>query len=113
MASQLSRTSSLAKLFNTEPENDWREQAACKGIDPEFFFSSDASDDAPSKQERAEREGAAKAVCARCAVRAECLDYAVTAGERYGIWGGLNPQERRAFVRAGGSGEGSSTEQVS
>ena len=104
------RTSSLARLFATEPENDWRPLAACKGIDPELFFS---SDELPNKNERIEREAAAKAVCARCPVRAECLTYAIAAGERYGIWGGLNPQERRAYARSAASGEGSSAEQVS
>ena len=104
------RTSSLARLFATEPENDWRPLAACKGVDPELFFS---SDELPNKNERIEREAAAKAVCARCPVRSECLSYAIAAGERYGIWGGLNPQERRAWARSAASGESNSAEQVS
>jgi WhiB family redox-sensing transcriptional regulator len=93
-----SRMSSLARLFQTEPDNDWRSGAACKGYDPELFFS---SEDLTDKRERVEREAAAKAVCVRCSVRPDCLDYAVAAGERYGIWGGLNPQERRAYARTG------------
>jgi WhiB family redox-sensing transcriptional regulator len=105
-----SRTSSLARLFATEPDTDWRAHAACKGYDPEHFFS---SEDLTDKQERIERESAAKAVCARCPVRMECLDYAVAAGERYGIWGGLNPQERRTYARTGSTGDGSSAERVS
>jgi WhiB family transcriptional regulator, redox-sensing transcriptional regulator len=91
------RTSSLARLFTSEPENDWRAHAACKGIDPELFFS---SEDLPDKRERIEREQAAKAICGHCSVRADCLAYAIAAGERYGIWGGLNPQERRAAARS-------------
>lgn len=110
MASEANRTSSLARLFRAEPENDWRRLAACKGVDPELFFS---SDDLPDKRERIERESAAKAICLRCTVRTDCLDYAVTAGERYGIWGGLNAQERRAYARGGVAGEGSSAERVS
>lgn len=105
------RTSSLARLFKqAEPENDWRVEAECKGVDPELFFS---SEDLPNKQDRIEREGAAKAVCGRCVVRSECLSYAIAAGERYGIWGGLNPQERRAHVRSGATGHRSSAERVS
>jgi WhiB family redox-sensing transcriptional regulator len=91
------RTSSLARLFAVEPENDWRTNAACKGMDPEHFFSSD--DDAMGKHERAEREASAKAVCVKCDVRRDCLSYAIAAGERYGIWGGMNAQERRALAR--------------
>ena len=90
------RMSPLAKLFVTEPENDWRAQAACRGIDPELFFS---SDEIVNRQERLEREAEAKDVCQKCSVRRDCLSYAVSAGERYGIWGGLNAQERRAAVR--------------
>jgi WhiB family redox-sensing transcriptional regulator len=90
------RTSSLARLFAVEAENDWRLRAACKGLDPDMFF---ASEDLENRQERRDREAAAKAVCARCAVTEECLDYATRAGERYGIWGGLNSEERRALRR--------------
>ncbi len=84
--------SSLAHLFAVEPENDWRLKAACKGLDPELFFSTDAFE---AKQDKDAREAEAKAVCASCAVREECLDYAIKAGERYGIWGGLTETERR------------------
>ena len=91
------RTSSLARLFAVEAENDWRMRAACKGMDPEHFFSSD--DDGANKHERQEREASAKAICVRCDVRRDCLSYAIAAGERYGIWGGMNAQERRAIAR--------------
>ena len=37
----------------------------------------------------------AKKVCQRCPVREPCLDYAMAAGERYGVWGGLSERERR------------------
>jgi WhiB family redox-sensing transcriptional regulator len=106
------RTSSLARLFATEPHNDWRAHAACKGVDPELFFS---SEDIADKRERVEREAAAKSICLRCTVRPECLEYAIAAGERYGIWGGLNPQERRAYARSPErtAGGGRSAEQVS
>ncbi|HVL80680.1 MAG TPA: WhiB family transcriptional regulator [Actinomycetota bacterium] len=87
---------SLARLFQVEPENDWRNQAACRGMDPELFFSPDSFE---TKQGKDGREDIAKAACARCEVRAECLEYAIKAGERYGIWGGLTEQERRAVVR--------------
>ena len=52
--------------------------------------------DAPErKHERLARERRAKSVCAGCAVRAECLEHAVSSDERYGIWGGLTEEERR------------------
>ncbi len=89
-------STSLARLFLVEPENDWRNQAACRNMDPDVFFSPDAFE---TKQERDDREAAAKAVCATCPVRERCLEYALEAGERYGIWGGLTELERRALAR--------------
>ena len=41
----------------------------------------------------------AKRICQACEVRAECLDYALQAGEEHGIWGGLTTGQRRALAR--------------
>ena len=65
----------------------WRLEAACRGMDTNIFF--------PSKGKPA---NAAKVVCARCLVAAECLDFAM-ANDQYdgdGIYGGLTPRQRRA-----------------
>ena len=42
---------------------------------------------------------AAKAICAVCPVREPCLEYAITAREKEGVWGGLDEQERRRLIR--------------
>jgi WhiB family transcriptional regulator, redox-sensing transcriptional regulator len=68
----------------------WWERAACRGEDPELFF--------PTRCE-VEKVQAAKAVCARCPVRAECLEYALAVNEQNGIWGGLSGKQRRAERR--------------
>jgi WhiB family transcriptional regulator, redox-sensing transcriptional regulator len=68
---------------------EWRSQASCKGIDPDLFFP-----------DRGAATGPAKAVCAGCAVRADCLEYALEASERFGIWGGMSERERRGLRRA-------------
>ncbi|UZG60469.1 WhiB family transcriptional regulator [Rhodococcus opacus] len=39
---------------------------------------------------RASRVRAAKRICLRCPVRARCLNYALEAYERHGIWGRLH-----------------------
>lgn len=70
---------------------NWRDRAACLGLDPELFFP--VSDVGPGAVQTA----AAKAVCARCPVRAECLADALDAGNDYGVWGGLTEDERRAL----------------
>jgi WhiB family redox-sensing transcriptional regulator len=50
------------------------------------------------KDEREAREQRAKAICATCPVRIECLDYAIEIREPHGIWGGLNELERKAVL---------------
>jgi WhiB family redox-sensing transcriptional regulator len=68
----------------------WQSTAACREINPEVFF---LPENARGSSKRM-REAAAKAVCARCPIRLRCLDWALTVGEAYGVWGGMTPQER-------------------
>lgn len=67
----------------------WRAQARCRGVDPLIFHP-------PSEDDEAE---AAKAVCALCPVREACLEYAISAREKDGVWGGLTARERRRVIR--------------
>jgi WhiB family transcriptional regulator, redox-sensing transcriptional regulator len=67
----------------------WRARAACRNATPDQFFPT-----AESGPVRAAQEAAAKAVCARCPVRQECLDEALRRIP-YGICGGLTEHERR------------------
>ncbi|KOV41956.1 WhiB family transcriptional regulator [Streptomyces sp. H036] len=41
----------------------------------------------------------AKAVCAGCPVRTECLAHALDHRIEHGIWGGMTERERRALLR--------------
>jgi WhiB family redox-sensing transcriptional regulator len=34
----------------------------------------------------------ALAICKPCRVKKECRDYALEAGERFGMWGGMGPK---------------------
>ena len=43
---------------------------------------------------------AAVDACRDCRAQAACLDYALAADERFGIWGGTLPDERKALRRA-------------
>jgi WhiB family redox-sensing transcriptional regulator len=42
---------------------------------------------------------AAQTFCQQCPVRIECLAYALTEGEPWGIWGGWSQRQRAAFGR--------------
>ncbi|MDP9391970.1 MAG: WhiB family transcriptional regulator [Actinomycetota bacterium] len=75
---------SLPWTAGSDDDNAWRLQALCAETDPEAFFP----DKGGSTRE-------AKRVCTGCDVRAECLEFALTSDERFGIWGGLSERERR------------------
>jgi WhiB family redox-sensing transcriptional regulator len=66
----------------------WRNRAACRGIDPDVFF--------PVTEEDADE---AKAICHVCPVREACLEFALAAREKEGVWGGATERERRRIVR--------------
>lgn len=72
---------------------DWRHRSACLTEDPELFFP--VGNTGPAIMQIAE----AKKVCARCAVRTDCLQWALEAGQDHGVWGGLSEDERRAMKR--------------
>jgi WhiB family redox-sensing transcriptional regulator len=62
----------------------WMTDGNCAGVDVALFFP-----------ERGDSTYEAKKVCRGCAVRQECLDYALANGEKFGIWGGMSERERR------------------
>ncbi|HVM12162.1 MAG TPA: WhiB family transcriptional regulator [Actinomycetota bacterium] len=77
-------------------EMGWQYRASCRGEDAEMFFAPNYFE---RKDEKDAREVRAKAICADCPVRVECLEYALRSREPHGIWGGLNELERRALIR--------------
>ena len=80
----------IAPLSTATPEQDWRSDALCTQIDGDMFFPK--SGDAGQAQR-------AKAICARCPVREQCLAAALEADERFGIFGGLTVRQRDALIR--------------
>jgi Transcription factor WhiB len=44
-------------------------------------------------QPRGNTTRAAKRICARCPVIAECREYAIVGNERFGVWGGMSSDE--------------------
>ncbi|MFE0580220.1 WhiB family transcriptional regulator [Streptomyces sp. NPDC058874] len=72
---------------------DWRHNAVCREEDPELFFPIGNTGPALLQIEEA------KAVCRRCPVMEQCLQWALEAGQDDGVWGGLSEDERRAMKR--------------
>lgn len=71
----------------------WRTVAACRAADPDLFFPVSAS--ANNRQQVAD----AKAICACCRVRRECLDFALRTRQLHGIWAGLTEEERYRLTK--------------
>lgn len=74
---------SLIKEF----EENWRSDAACKGLDHGIFF-----------QERGKSSRRAKQICLDCPVIIDCRDYAMGITTKYpqkfGVWGGMTYKQR-------------------
>lgn len=73
---------------------DWQLHGACRGMNSEYFFHSDAE----RGRARDTREARAKQICHTCPVIAECREHALAVQEAYGIWGGLGENERREII---------------
>lgn len=69
----------------------WQARAACLDEDPDLFFPAGTTGPALEQAERA------KAVCRRCEVCTQCLDWALETNQEAGVWGGTSEDERRAL----------------
>ena len=72
-------------------EMDWRKDGLCAQVDPAVMFP------APGESARPGLD-----LCSKCPVIAECLEFALTSGERHGIWGGKTERERHTLEKARG-----------
>ena len=73
---------------------NWRNDAACLGVDPDLFFPIGTAGPA------LDQIGEAKRICRACPVREPCLAWALAAGAATGIWGGTTDDERRVLRSA-------------
>jgi WhiB family redox-sensing transcriptional regulator len=83
----------VVRLLPRWIQQEWMENAACRGLTHLFF---------PPHGEQAEareaREAVARTVCRECMVLVECRAFAREHREQ-GFWGGENEDERRAARR--------------
>jgi WhiB family redox-sensing transcriptional regulator len=71
---------------------NWRDDAACRGMDTDAFFPVDPRDGGAY----------AKSICARCPVAIECLDDALSVSHHddWGLRAGLSRHERHQMRKA-------------
>ncbi len=86
----MSVTSLRSATWNSE---EWRELGSCRALDTALFFPIGQTGDAEVKIARA------KKVCVTCPVRQQCLEFAITTNQEYGVWGGHDEEERRVIRR--------------
>jgi len=67
---------------------NWRSQGVCRSYDPDLFFP------VSSSGLFLEQVADAKAICMKCPVRSQCLEFALRTREAHGVWGGTSEQER-------------------
>jgi WhiB family redox-sensing transcriptional regulator len=70
-------------------DTNWMKKGSCKSLPPETFFPSDGLG-----------VEAAQAICAKCPVAAQCLEYALFQRIEHGVWGGQSERGRRRILRA-------------
>jgi WhiB family redox-sensing transcriptional regulator len=71
----------------------WRDRAACKDLPTEWFFPEIGGEKYFAR---------GKEVCRGCTVRTPCLELAkdfINSGDRYGLFGGLTPNDRKMIRR--------------
>lgn len=70
---------------------DWQLHGACRVLPADMFFHPDG-ERGKARRQRIEQ---AKEVCATCPVLQACRDHALAIREPYGVWGGLDEDERQ------------------
>ena len=70
----------------------WRDQANCKNVDTNIFFSNDMGQIKPEKMSEA------LLYCNNCSVSEQCLEYAINSNIQVGIWGGMSTKARRQIA---------------
>lgn len=78
-------------LRPVQAEWDWQAQAACRTAEPELFFHPEGE----RGWRRRIRLAQALELCRACPVVDVCLDHALNTPEEYGIWGGLDTNQRK------------------
>jgi WhiB family transcriptional regulator, redox-sensing transcriptional regulator len=88
------QASASARAAARPPAGSWWSLAACQSVDPDLFFPASASG------KRLEQVSVAKAICAGCQARRECVAFALRTRQMHGIWGGMTEAERCQAILA-------------
>jgi WhiB family redox-sensing transcriptional regulator len=92
----------------TVGDTSWMARGSCRHLPSVTFFPNDGGGVAVAKH-----------VCARCPVREECLEFALSRHIAHGVWGGTSERgrqllaaARRQVLRSSGQEDRESTDEV-
>jgi len=71
-----------------DDDNDWMARGNCRFEPPATFFPCDGVG-----------VEVAKRICATCAVKGLCLEYALANRIDHGVWGGTSERQRRRILK--------------
>jgi WhiB family redox-sensing transcriptional regulator len=74
--------------MNASNSLKWMDRGGCRNFPPAVFFPQDGAG--------VER---ARAICAHCPVKTECLEHALGNHIDHGVWGGCSERERRRIAK--------------
>ena len=80
---------------------DWQSKAHCAGVGVSYYFGDD--DEQPTMSIRQVR--AASKLCEVCPVYVECLTWALSVREEYGVWASTSGRVRRRIFKMVDNGE--------
>ena len=80
----------LSEWKLNDEEQEWKKDAACKGVERDVFFPTIGYN---------QHSKAAIQICKTCPVKRRCCDFAINNNIAFGIWGGLNPNQRQQLKR--------------
>lgn len=75
-------------MFFSVDSEEWRLSARCAEIGGDLWFPEESC-----------VGNDAKSICEGCPVQFECLETALENNEKFGIWGGLSPNQRKKIMR--------------
>ena len=78
----------------------WRDEARCLGVGTDEEFFPDKKDPKHMQKAKDMCNGIfEKGKALPCPVKDQCLQFALQNKEQWGVWGGLDPEERKNLVR--------------
>ena len=78
----------MKTLIEESEISTWRKRATCRDMGLSIFFP-----------EEGEGVKFAAKICKECPVRRDCLTFAITNNEEYGVWAGTSERGRKQMIR--------------